>query len=131
VSITHLQIVSVPVSDQDRARVFYVDTLGFELRADNPMGPGQRWVQVAPPGAQTGLTLVTWFESMPAGSLKGLVLECDDILATHKELAKRGIAFSGPITQESWGIYAAFDDPDGNAWVQMEPAAIRELEHMR
>ncbi len=57
--LTHLQIVSVPVSDQDRARTFYVDVLGFELRRDGTFGQGQRWVEVAPAGAQTSLTLVT------------------------------------------------------------------------
>jgi catechol 2,3-dioxygenase-like lactoylglutathione lyase family enzyme len=46
----HINIVSVPVSDQDRAKDFYVGQLGFELRADNPMGEGQRWLQVGPPG---------------------------------------------------------------------------------
>jgi catechol 2,3-dioxygenase-like lactoylglutathione lyase family enzyme len=46
-SITHVQLLSVPVTDQDRARDFYVDTLGFTLVRDSPMGD-QRWVQVAP-----------------------------------------------------------------------------------
>ena len=52
-AITHIQLLSVPVTDQDRARDFYVDTLGFDLVADNPMGPDRRWVQVAPKGGQT------------------------------------------------------------------------------
>ena len=51
-------IVSVPVSDQDRAKQFYVETLGFELVRDNPMGADQRWIEVKPPRAQTSLTLV-------------------------------------------------------------------------
>jgi catechol 2,3-dioxygenase-like lactoylglutathione lyase family enzyme len=42
VSVTHAKVVSVPVSDQDHARDFYVDVLGFELVADTPMGPGMR-----------------------------------------------------------------------------------------
>ncbi len=119
-SITHLQVVSVPDVDQDRAKRFYVDTLGFELRADNPMGPDQRWVQVGLAGAQTSLTLVTWFKTMPAGSLKELVLECNDIQATYEELSERGVPFQGAIQRESWGAYATFDDPDGNGCVLME-----------
>ena len=119
-TITHLQVVSVPVADQDRARAFFVDTLGFELLADNPMGPDQRWVQVGPKGAATSVTLVTWFPTMPAGSVKGLVIGCDDIQSTYDELSSRGVQFSGPIERQSWGTFATFDDPDGNGWVLME-----------
>ncbi|KAE8765771.1 VOC family protein [Georgenia thermotolerans] len=115
--ITHLQVVSVPVSDQDRAKAFYVDTLGFELRRDNPMGPGQRWVEVAPPGAATSLTLVTWFPTMPPGSLKGLVLATDDVDRAVAELHERGVEFLDPLTDAPWGRWATFDDPDGNGWV--------------
>ena len=56
-STTHVLLLSVPVTDQDRARDFYVDVLGFELLRDERMGPAMRWVQVAPHGAQTSLTL--------------------------------------------------------------------------
>lgn len=57
--IDAVQIVSVPVGDQERARAFYVDTLGFELRADDTWGEGMRWIEVAPKGSATSLTLVT------------------------------------------------------------------------
>jgi catechol 2,3-dioxygenase-like lactoylglutathione lyase family enzyme len=116
-SITHLAIVSIPVSDQDRAKSFYVDTLGFDLISDNPMGPDQRWVQVGPKGAQTSLTLVTWFPTMPPGSVKGLVLECEDVRSTYDELSSRGVTFSSPIEEQFWGTFTTFDDPDGNGWV--------------
>ena len=115
--IRSLQVVSVPVSDQDRAKAFYVDTLGFTLRRDNPMGPDQRWVEVVPPQGETSLTLVTWFPTMPAGSLKGIVLATDNIEADYAELSQRGVAFHGPIQKEFWGTFATFDDPDGNGWV--------------
>jgi catechol 2,3-dioxygenase-like lactoylglutathione lyase family enzyme len=68
-TISKVQLFSIPVSDQDRAKAFYVDTLGFDLVTDAAMGPDMRWVMVSPPGAQTAITLVTWFPSMPAGSL--------------------------------------------------------------
>jgi catechol 2,3-dioxygenase-like lactoylglutathione lyase family enzyme len=116
-AIQHLDVVSVPVGDQDRATAFYVDTLGFRLMRDNPMGPGQRWVQVVPPGGGTSLTLVTWFPTMAPGSLKGLVLNTDDIQTDYAALAARGLAFHGAIQEEAWGIFATFDDPDGNGWV--------------
>ena len=114
---TRIRIVSIPVSDQQRAKVFYVDQLGFELRAEAPFGEGQHWVEVAPPCSPTALALVTWFEDMPAGSLRGLVLECDDIHATFEELQRRGVSFTGPIEEQDWGTFAPFEDPDGNGWV--------------
>jgi catechol 2,3-dioxygenase-like lactoylglutathione lyase family enzyme len=115
--IESVQIVSVPVSDQGRARTFYVDTLGFELRADQGWGDGMRWVEVAPEGSATSLTLVTWFESMPPGSLQGLVLTADDIHATHEELAGKGVPFDFPPTEMPGGTQAVFRDPDGNGLV--------------
>jgi catechol 2,3-dioxygenase-like lactoylglutathione lyase family enzyme len=77
--VTAIQLVSLPVTDQDRARDFYVDILGFELVSDTQMGPGMRWVQLRPPGATTSVTLVTWFATMAPGSTKGTVLETDDL----------------------------------------------------
>jgi len=51
--ITHVANVAVPVTDQDRALDFYVGTLGFEKRMDAEFAPGQRWIEVGPPGTQT------------------------------------------------------------------------------
>jgi catechol 2,3-dioxygenase-like lactoylglutathione lyase family enzyme len=121
-SITRIDIVSIPVSDQAAAKVFYTDVLGFEVVRDNPMGPEQRWIQLSPPGAETSITLVTWLEAMPAGSVKGLVLSCDDIDGMHRALADRVVDLSD-IAEEPWGRYATFADPDGNGWVLVEPAA--------
>lgn len=114
-SVRHVTIVSVPVADQDRAKAFYVDVLGMELVADRAMGP-MRWVQVRPVAAQTSLTLVTWFESMKAGSLKGLVLEVDDVDAARQRIAARGGA-PREIHTEPWGVYFEIDDPDGNGLI--------------
>ena len=122
-AITQLQLLSVPVSDQDRARDFYVDVLGMELVRDNHMGPAQRWVQVAPRGGQTSLTLVTWFPSMPAGSLRGLVLETDDLEADVAALRERGLDVVDTIRTEPWGRYVTITDPDGNGLVLQETTA--------
>src|SRR5439155_2374985 len=82
----------------------------------NPMGPDQRWVQVAPKGGQTALTLVTWFATMPPGSLRGLVLQTPDVDAETERLRAAGVDITGPVDEE-WGRYATFDDPDGNGLV--------------
>ena len=110
-------VVSVPVSDQDRAKAFYVDQLGLELVRDDDSVPGLRWVQVAPTAGGTALTLVTWFESMPAGSLQGLVLTSDDLQADYEQLAAKGVEFDQPLQERPWGAEAVIRDPDGNAIV--------------
>ena len=115
-SLTHIQLLSVPVADQDRAKDFYVNTLGFELVADNSMGPAERWVQVRPKGGQTSITLVNWFGTMPPGSLKGLVIETGDLEGDIKALAAHGLEI-GDVQSAPWGRYVTFDDPDGNGLV--------------
>ena len=119
-ALTHIQLISVPVTDHDRALHFYVDVLGFELVRDNPMGPDQRWVQVAPRGAATSIALVTWFPTMPAGSTKGIVVESDDLERDVAALTARGVVIEGDIHAESWGRFVTFDDPDGNGIVVQE-----------
>lgn len=120
VTIKRVSIASVPVSDQDRALDFYVGALGFELLDDEPMG-SMRWLRVGPAGAETSLTLVNWFDSMPAGSLKGLVLESDHLEETVERLRAKGVAVEG-IEEAPWGRFATFYDPDGNGIV------LRDLE---
>ena len=115
--IQGVQVVSVPVSDQDRAKSFYTATLGFELRTENDFGDGMRWIEVAPQGATTSLTLVTWFEAMPPGSLQGLVLAVDDVSATYEELLAEGVSFDFPPREMPGGLQAVFRDPDGNGFV--------------
>src|SRR5438270_12695228 len=116
-AITGVQVVSLPVSDQDRARDFYVDVLGMDLLRDAQMQPGMRWVQVAPRGGETTITLVTWFDTMPAGSARGLVLETDDLDADVDRLRASGLEFPDGIREEAWGRYVTLQDPDGNGLV--------------
>jgi len=115
-AITHVQIVSVPVSDQDRAREFYVDVLGFALLADQQFSPDMRWVAVAPPGGRTALTLVTWFPTMLPGSLQGTVLETDDLEGDIAARTEKGVTLS-ELQQAPWGRFVTLADPDGNGIV--------------
>ena len=118
--ITGVQLFSLPVSDQDRAKAFYVDVLGFEVVDDAPLGPAMRWVQVRPPGGATSVTLVTWFDSMVPGSIKGTVLETDDLDADVVRLRGLGVDIPGDIEAAPWGRFVTFDDPDGNGLILQE-----------
>lgn len=107
-------VVSVPVSDQQAAKAFYTDLLGFELIAEATFGDDLRWIQVGPAGGQASLTLVTWFDQMPAGSLRGLVIETDDLDQDYERLTASGVTFLGPPSPQPGGTFATLVDPDGN-----------------
>ena len=128
---THVVSVSVPVSDQEAARDFYVDTLGFELQVDNSWREGMRWIEVTPEGSATSLMLVSWRDSLLPSLYRVIVIATDDIQAIHEELVAKGVFFELPPTELSSGIQAMFRDPDGNALVFWEHAssALRESAH--
>ncbi len=109
-------VVSVPVTDQDRAAAFYTEHLGFTVIADMAMGPEMRWVQLAAGTAPTTLTLVTWFGTMTAGSIEGLVIDVADPDACRAGLAAVGVECS-ELADEPWGRYFTCRDPDGNGLV--------------
>lgn len=115
---THISVVSVPVSNPDVAKAFYLDMLGFELVMDNQFGAGMRWVMLRPPGAETAITLVTWFETMPPGSLRGTVMSVPDIEVAAADLrAKEVLDPDDEIQSAPWGRWVSIEDPDGNGWV--------------
>ncbi len=113
--MTRINIVSVPVSDQQAAKDFYLK-MGLEVVTEQPMGNGQTWLQMRFPGGGVDITLVTWFTKMPAGSLQGTTILTDDIEAETKQLNEKGIATT-PIDQQPWGKFSMVSDPDGNTWV--------------
>ena len=93
-SETHIKEVGtviVPVSDQDRAIEFYTQKLGFELRTDSPYGDGDRWVDVAPPGAATTIALVPPREGQSVGVPTNMGLTTDDVDADHAYLKEQGV----------------------------------------
>ncbi len=83
-----------------------------------------RWVQVAPKGGATSITLVTWFASMPPGSVKGLVLETEDLDGDAAALTACGVRIECAIQQQPWGRFVTFDDPDGNGIVLQETGPV-------
>ncbi len=89
--ITDLRTVGVPVRDQDRALEFYVRTLGFEKRMDARFGEGERWIEVAPPGAATSIALVRAGEGIPTGINTQLRLLTVNAAANHAALREGGV----------------------------------------
>jgi len=113
--MTRINIVSVPVSNQQAAKEFYLK-MGLEVVTEQPMGNGQTWLQMRFPGGGADITLVTWFTKMPAGSLHGTTILTDDIEAETRQLNEKGIATT-PIDPQPWGKFSMVSDPDGNMWV--------------
>jgi catechol 2,3-dioxygenase-like lactoylglutathione lyase family enzyme len=121
--IARVGVVVVPVSDQDRAIGFYVDTLGFEKRADVPFGEGYRWVEVAPQGADTRNAIVPPPPGKPTGGVEtGIGLETDDIDALHAELKSRGVDVDDEISRMGDPVPPLFwlRDPDQNSLMVVE-----------
>lgn len=118
--ISRVQRLSIPVSDQDKARDFYVDALGLELVLEAPvtMGEDARWIEVSPDGAETSIVLVTWLPASP-GSGQGLMLETTDIDVDSERLRASGVTIEGPF-ETPWGRQATLEDPDGNGIVLAE-----------
>ena len=117
--ITHVGTVIVPVADQDQALAFYTGTLGFEVRIDAPFAPGQRWIEVAPPGGQTSLALVQR-DSAPAGIEVSLATASAE--ADHAELTTRGVEADPELIRMGEGVppMFTFRDPDGNRFRMVE-----------
>jgi lactoylglutathione lyase len=117
--ITHMNTVSLYVTDQERSRRFFVEMLGFEVRTDADMGEMGRWLEVAPKGAQTSFVLAdaAKFEKQDrVGSSADVTFRCDDVHALHKELTDRGLEVPEPETQ-GWGTFLPVTDPDGHTFV--------------
>jgi catechol 2,3-dioxygenase-like lactoylglutathione lyase family enzyme len=112
--ITQVGTVIVPVSDQDRALEFYMGTLGFEKRMDAPFGEGNRWIEVASPGATTTIALVLRRAGEPAGVEVSLTTQDADV--DHADLSARGVEADAAVmrTGDMVSPMFTFRDPDGN-----------------
>jgi len=112
--INDIRTVGVPVTDQERALGFYVETLGFEKRLDAPFGEGKRWIEVAPAGAPTTIALVPAHEGVPAGVETGIRLQTPDADAVHADLRSHGVDADEVLRWPGAPPMFAFRDPDGN-----------------
>ena len=116
-----LELVTVPVTDVDRAKEFYVK-VGFNADHDHTVNDELRFVQMTPPGSACSIAFGTGLTAMEPGSLDNLQMVVADADAIHDELAGRGIEVSD-VDEQPWGRFVHFRDPDGNAWaLQQLPA---------
>jgi catechol 2,3-dioxygenase-like lactoylglutathione lyase family enzyme len=126
-----LEVVTLPVADVDRAKDFY-QRLGWRLDADIVRGDNFRVVQFTPPHSACSVAFGKGLTTAAPGSAQRLELVVSDIDAARDDLVRRGIDVSevfhldggrvpGPDPERrSYQTYAAFNDPDGNAWLLQE-----------
>ena len=132
-----IEVVTVPVSDIDRARDFYAEKVGFEVDIDFKVSDDVRLVQLTPPGSACSIHLGKGTVDMEPGSMDGVFLVVRDVRAARAQLVERGVEVGG-LQVFGEGTYRPaeegedldnvgcvfFSDPDGNRWcVQQIPAS--------
>lgn len=110
-----LELVPAPVTDVDRARAFYTESIGFNADHDHVVNENLRFVQLTPPGSACSIVIGTGITEMRPGSIQGLQMVVEYIDEAHAELTKRGVAV-GEIEDMPWSSFVHFSDPDGNGW---------------
>ena len=119
-----LELVTLPVSDVDRAKSFYVDQLGFNADYDHRVSPELQFVQLTPPGSGCSIAIGVGLTPAEPGSVRGMQLVVKDIEIARRELTERGTDI-GEIEDLPWGRFLFLKDPDGNDW------AIQEIQSPR
>src|SRR4051794_14995999 len=125
----NLEVVTLPVSDVDRAKSFY-QGLGWRLDIDLVVSDDVRTVQLTPPHSGCSIQIGKGRTTAEPGSALGMILVVDDIDAARDDLISRGVDVSEVAEQRPPGLeapegrsyfaLASFSDPDGNGWVLQE-----------
>ena len=117
-----LELVSIPVSDVDRAKDFYVNQVGFSADHDHQVNDALRFVQLTPPGSACSVVLGTGITDMTPGSQRGVQVVVEDVETARQHLIAHGVTAS-EVDVQPWGSFVTFSDPDGNTWaLQQLPA---------
>ena len=113
-AITQIRTIAVPTTDQEGSLAFYTEILGFEKTIDAPFGPGQRWIEVTPPGGGATIALPPLGDAQP-GVDTGIRLETVDADADHAALTAAGADVDADVLRYP-GVPPMFTlrDPDGN-----------------
>jgi catechol 2,3-dioxygenase-like lactoylglutathione lyase family enzyme len=124
-----LEVVTVPVSDADRAKAFY-ERLGWRLDIDLPISDDVRNMQFTPPHSPCSVHVGKGVTSMAPGSLDRVILAVQDVDAARDDLVRRGVEVGDVYEQKPPGFesvegtsyfrFASFQDPDGNGWLLQE-----------
>ena len=109
-----LEVVTVPVSDIDRAKEFYL-SVGFNADHDHTVSEDLRFVQMTPPGSGCSIAFGKGLTKMTPGSLDNLMMVVPDAEAVRTQLLERGVEASD-VDEQAWGRFVYFADPDGNGW---------------
>ncbi len=116
-NIKHIDLIGMPVTNQQVSLDFYTNMLGFEVRTNmehfESDDPNVRWIELVPPGASTAIVLSTWEKP---GSKGVTVLVTTDIEADYAALQAKGLELP-PLERLPWGISTMIADPDGNQWL--------------
>jgi catechol 2,3-dioxygenase-like lactoylglutathione lyase family enzyme len=115
-----LELVTVPVSDVDRSKAFYVDGMGFHVDQDQRVNDSLRFVQLTPPGSHCSIAIGEGLSSKPPGSIDGLQIVVHDIEAAREQLVRRGVEVT-EVADYAWGRFIFLKDPDGNGWSIQQP----------
>ncbi len=117
-----IEVVTVPVSDPDVAKQFYVEKLGFTLDHDQTVSDEIRFIQVTPPTSACSIAFGKGLSDMEPGSLRAVMMVIEDAEAARAELIAAGVDAS-EVDPQPWGTFVTFEDPDGNRWsLQQLPA---------
>jgi catechol 2,3-dioxygenase-like lactoylglutathione lyase family enzyme len=109
------------VSDQERAKRFWVDTMGFELVDDAPYGE-ERWLSVRTPDGAVKLVLSKRRPGWELGPTRAgtptspVFFYTDDVEATYRELSAKGVEFPATPSKQFFGWWSMFADPDGTRY---------------
>jgi len=122
--INAVSTICIFVSDQDRAKAFYTEKLGFEVHMDAPMGPS-RWIAVAPKGALTEIILYKMDENWEhyravMGHSQAVTFDVTDIEGLCAELKARGVRILSEPDKQPWGTYMMILDEDDNSLMLVE-----------
>jgi len=108
-----LEVITIPVSDIDRAKEFYIDKLGFHLDGDFDMGE-RRFIQLTPIGSQCSIAIGKGITQAKPGSIDSILLVVKDIHEAHDRLVSKGVEVTN-VEETSWGAWHIYlSDPDGN-----------------
>ena len=123
--IGEISLIAVPSDDVDKQIEFY-ESLGFEKRTDVPFGGQYRWVEVYPPSGSTGIALAPPPPGSEAGSKEtGIILNTNDIDATHAELKAKGVDVDAEVSRMGDPVPPMFwfRDTEGNSLLIVQPSA--------